>query len=205
MFPLVHSQKKLQSKERGPINQEGSWGMLEIRGEISSRVLIEISGLKVEPSESQGAEKGLISFCVGWERWCLGLSASPRAASPPSLLKWPRGGFSSGIFHEGLLFSTAPAKAQLLENVHKQKGVTPLFLGVSSCSQKDLLLPLSRCSELSGGPRELSWLLLSEGQQWQLTLAPLHLCPQWTWADYADKGQRECLTWSQPSSYWLRK
>lgn len=42
--------------------------MLEIRGEINSRVLIEISGLKVKPSESQGAERRLLSFCVGLKR-----------------------------------------------------------------------------------------------------------------------------------------
>lgn len=124
----------------------------------------------------------------------------PWAAFPSSLLKWPQGGFSSDICHERLLFSTASANTQLLENAHKQKRVTPLFLVTSSCSQMDLVLSLSRWSELSGGPRELCWLLPSKGQQWQLTLAPLHLSHQQLWADYVDKGQREHLTWSQPSS-----
>lgn len=161
----------------------------------------------MEPSESLGAERDLLSFCVGWQRWCLGLSSSPLGCSPSPLLRWPQGGVSRDIFHERLLFSTAPDKAQPLENVHKQKGVTPQFLvmNMNPCSNKDLLLSLSRCSELSGGPRELCWLLSSKGQQWQLTLAPLHLSPQWLWADDVDKGQRECLTRSQPSSYWLRK
>lgn len=181
MFPLVHSQEKLRSKERGPINQEGSWGMLQIRGEISCRVLIEISGLKVKPNESQGAERCLLSFCVGWERWCLGLSSSTLgcfsiiSVEVTMVLSWGR--FSSGTCHERLLFSTASAKNtatwKAFSNVNKQKRVTPLFLVMKSCSQKNVLLSLSRWSEPSGGPWELCWLLPSKTQQWH---SLWHLC-----------------------------
>lgn len=60
--------EKLRSRERGPINQQGGSGALEIRGKISSRVLIEISGLKARPNRSQGSEHGLLSFCAVLER-----------------------------------------------------------------------------------------------------------------------------------------
>lgn len=184
MFPLVHSQKKLRSKERGPINQEGSWGMLEIRGKISSRVLIEISRLKVKPCETQGAERGLLSFCVDWERWCLGLSASTLGCffitSVEVTMEVLQGGFSRYLPCKVVVLysiSQSPGTWKAFSSIQEHRRVTPLLLVMNSYSQKDLLLSLSRWSELSGGPWELCWLLPSKERQqhslWHLCITVL--------------------------------
>lgn len=211
MFPLVHSQKKLRSKERGPINQEGSWGMLQIRGEISSRVLIEISGLKVKPYETQGAERGLVSSCVGWERWCLALCASTLGCffttSVEVTMVPPWGGFSRYL----------PWKVVVLYSISQSTGTWKAFSSVqelksdTTASSDELLLTEGPAPVLEQTVRALRWplrtLLIApqQGTTMTLTLAPLHHSPQWLWADCVDKGHRECLTWSQPSNSWLRK
>lgn len=195
MFPLVHSQKKLRSKEKGPINQEGIWGTLEIRGEISSRVLIEISGLKVMPSESQGAESGLLSFCVGWERCFLGLSASTLGCfsiiSVEVTVVLPWGGFCSDIYHERLLFSITLAKAREkhFQTFTSRREWHHCFSWWTPASGRT-------CSCLEQMVTALRWPLRTfliapqQGTAMTLTLEPLHLSPQWLWDDYVDKGQR---------------
>lgn len=171
MFPLAHSQKKLRSEERGPINQQGSSGVLEIRGEISSRVLIEIS-------EAQSISGSCMRFalilcwfgqmfsgtlCLHLRLFLHHLCWSDHGATLQKILRWYfpwKADFLPSI-------SQITATIKTFLNFHKQKREAPLFLTMEPHSQKkDLLLSLKRSSLILDGPWALFCMFPSQGQQW---------------------------------------
>lgn len=153
----------------------------------------------MRPNQSQGAEWGLLSFCIGSEGCFLALRASALGCfsiiSVEVTMVLPWGGFYSDIspWKSAVLHSISQSTAvlKISLNFHKQKRKGPLFLMTEPRSQKkDLLLSLNRLSLLLGGPWALFCMPSSKGQHWR---SLWHLCNSvlmWLWADYLDKDQR---------------